>query len=186
MYQVQFHFSPEWEGLSKTACFRSGPEIISVLLDSGGRCTVPWEVTDPGDSGKRLLIGVYGSRGGSVILPTVWADCGVIREGACCGTGSRPPAPGQYEQLLDAVAGRADGMAYDGEMLSLTAGSRVLSSVKIRGEPEDGTDHRSLTYREAEEQHPITAITGLERELSRRVNTDDALSVVEIIKIMEE
>lgn len=48
------------------------------------------------------------------------------------------------------------------------------------------SDHRELEYRDAEGQHPIGAITGLGSELSKRVKEDDAMSVVDIIKIMEE
>ena len=54
-YRVQFEFSPDWDGLTRTACFRSGGQTISVLLDETGRCVIPWEVTRPGDSGKRLV-----------------------------------------------------------------------------------------------------------------------------------
>ena len=53
--------------------------------------------------------------------------------------------------------------------------------------PGGGTlDHRELEYRDAEGQHPIGAITGLDSELSKRVKEDDAMSVVDIINIMEE
>lgn len=54
------------------------------------------------------------------------------------------------------------------------------------GEAGGTSDHRELTNRDAAEQHPISSITHLEGELSRRLTEDSALSVVEIIKIMEE
>ena len=51
VYRVHFDFSPDWEGMMKTACFRSGSQTVSVLLDGTGECTIPWEVTDPDDKG---------------------------------------------------------------------------------------------------------------------------------------
>ena len=60
------------------------------------------------------------------------------------------------------------------------------TGVPAAGSGESGTtDHRALTHREDEDAHPIGAITHLERELAKRVTADDALSVVDIIKIME-
>lgn len=183
VYPVRFKFSPEWEGLSRTACFRSGAQVVSVLLDDSGECTVPWEVIDPGDKGKRLYAGVYGSRGSTVVLPTVWADLGVILEGVGLGANARPPAPDLWEQALES---KGDGLAYDGLNLSLTAGDKPLSTVQIAGGEGGGvSDHRALAHRDAADQHPIAAVAGLERELSRRISSDDALSVIDIIKIME-
>lgn len=52
--------------------------------------------------------------------------------------------------------------------------------------PGSVVDHQTLINRDAADQHPITAITNLERELSKRLNEDGAMSVVDIIKIMEE
>lgn len=54
------------------------------------------------------------------------------------------------------------------------------------GEAGGTSDHRELANRDAEAQHPIGAITGLEMELSKRLTEDSAMSVVDIIKIMEE
>lgn len=53
--------------------------------------------------------------------------------------------------------------------------------------PEGGKpDHRELINRDTEDQHPIGAITGLDDALSKRVKEGDALSVEEIMNIMEE
>lgn len=180
-YRVQFRFSSCWDGLERTAVFRSGSGVEKqMVLDGQGECTVPWEVL--AEPGRRLSAGVYGRRGGEVVLPTMLADLGMIREGA--SPGERPaPSPELWEQELGRKGDRLD-YTPTGE-LGLYAGENLLSSVPVAG---GGgiTDHRRLNYREADEQHPITAITGLERELARRVSEDDALSVVDIIKIMEE
>lgn len=184
IYQVQFEFSPEWDDLTRTACFQSGGQTISALLDETGRCEIPWEVTDPGDSGSHLFVGVYGSNISGVVLPTVWADCGLIQQGVQMGELSRPPTPGPIDVVM---RGKGDTLGYtpDGE-LGLYAGDRLLSAVPIRTDDPGTSDHRELANRDAEEQHPIRAIAGLERELSKRLTEDSAMSVVDIIKIMEE
>lgn len=180
IYMVRFQFTREWAGLEKIACFRSGSQVISVLLDETGECAVPHEVTDPDDKGKHLYVGVYGTNGGAVVLPTVWADLGVIQEGAYCGSNANPPPQAVWAQALARKQDKLTGLP--GQFVGFDAdGSAVASDL-----PEGGTtDHRALTHREDEGAHPIEAITGLGRELSKRVEAGDALSVADIIKIME-
>lgn len=230
VYRVRFEFSDDWQGLTRTAVFKSGSQAVSVLLDETGECAIPWEVTDPDDKGKTLYIGVYGTKGGAVVLPTVWASCGTILEGvSCCGSNARPPAPDLWQQALDRKGDRL-GYTDDGD-LGLYAGDKLLSSVAIeggggeyvpvpgppgpKGDPGDTphiggngnwwigdtdtgvtavggsgggstTDHRELSNREAPEQHPISAIANLTAELSKRLTEDNAMSVIDIIKILED
>ena len=40
-YQVLFEFSPDWDGLERTAVFRSGKKSVSVLLGADGECKIP-------------------------------------------------------------------------------------------------------------------------------------------------
>lgn len=179
---VLFQFSSDWDGLTRTAVFKAGGVSRSILLDESGECLIPWEVLEK--PGVFLLVGVYGERGGEIVLPTVWASLGTILKGAAPGEGGRPPTPELWEQGL---ARKGDRLSYDGLELSLMSGDKPLSTVQIPGGGGEGgvPDHRLLTGREAADQHPITAITGLERELTKRVAEDDALSIVDIIKIME-
>lgn len=44
VYPVRFEFSPDWDGLTRTAVFKAGSESRSVLLDESGACSIPWEV----------------------------------------------------------------------------------------------------------------------------------------------
>ncbi len=105
-YRVKFQFSQDWEGLERVAVFRAGDRSVSVLLDGAGECDVPWEVL--GLPNRRLMAGVYGTSGGTLVLPTVWADCGAILEGVSPGETTRPPTPGPFEQVLAQLAEKQD------------------------------------------------------------------------------
>ena len=107
VYLVRFEFSADWEGLARTAVFKSGGESRSVLLDNSGECAIPWEVLS--SCGQRLSAGVYGTRGGEAVLPTVWADLGSIQEGAKPGQDARPPTPDLWEQRLAAKQDKLQG-----------------------------------------------------------------------------
>lgn len=54
------------------------------------------------------------------------------------------------------------------------------------GQPTCVADHRKLTNRDAEEQHPIQAITNLDKELSARVKTANVITAMDIITMMGE
>ena len=131
-YRVQFEFSPDCDGQTRTACFRSGGQTISVLLDETGRCVIPWEVTRPGDSGKRLFAGVCGSDISGTVLPTIWADCGVIQPGASGESAAKPPTPGPLETVIQS---KADGLSLDGRALRLLSGDRELAAITLPDGP---------------------------------------------------
>lgn len=128
-YQVLFEFSPDWDGLERTAVFRSGKKSVSVLLGADGECKIPWEVLS--FHGQRIYAGVCGTRGGDLVLPTVWADLGAVQEGARPGEPSSPPTPELWEQALE-KKGDALGYTEAGE-LGLYAGETLLSSVPVSG-----------------------------------------------------
>lgn len=124
-YAVQFEFSEDWEGLDKTAVFQAGCVSREALLDPSGACVVPWEVLRV--PGYQLKAGVYGKQGGEVVLPTVWADLGVILEGVPAG-GSPPPSPELWEQEL---ARKGDRMELEGLTLRLLSRKTPLSEVEL-------------------------------------------------------
>ncbi len=111
----QFVFSPDWDGLSRTAVFYAGAMKKSAVLDSDNCCQIPWEVLEI--PLRQLYAGVYGTRDGSIVLPTTWACLGEIQKGAVPGEASEEPTPGAYDQIAgvaqqlleDADAGRFDG-----------------------------------------------------------------------------
>lgn len=167
VYRARFEFSEDWAGLTKTAVFRAGDKSVSVLLDDTGQVVVPWEVL--ATPGKRLEARVHGVQGVEVVLPTVWADLGYILTGAAPGEEARPPTPDLWKQELEK---KADGLALDVLTLKLLSGKKTLSEVELPppGGGEGGTtDHRYLTNRDAENQHPIEAISGLDEIPNKRV-----------------
>lgn len=108
----------------------------------------------------------------------------ILTGGACAIPRAVLKEPGYF--LMAGVCGKL------GEELVMPTVWANLGAIRTgavhEGEiPGGGTlDHRELEYRDAQGQHPIGAITGLDSELSKRVKEDDAMSVVDIINIMEE
>lgn len=98
VYQAQFSFDNAWDGLERTAVFQAGNETISTILDDTGVCIIPWEVLQ--DAKRTLYAGVYGTKDGEIVLPTIWASLGEIKQGVNPGQSTQPPTPSVYEQIL--------------------------------------------------------------------------------------
>lgn len=128
VYQAHFDLSEDWNGLARSAVFRSGAESRTVFLDETNTCSVPWESLEK--PGLTLFCGVCGTQGGHTVLPTVWTSLGVIQEGASLGESAHPPTPELWEQQLGA---KGDGLSYDGLNLSLLSGDKPLSTVQVAG-----------------------------------------------------
>lgn len=99
VYLVEFKFSEEWDDLNKIAVFKAGDIIVDVLLEDDDICFMPWEVMV--DPGVPVRFGVYGTKDGNVVLPTIWATTQTILEGVITGAKANPPSPSLYEQLLN-------------------------------------------------------------------------------------
>lgn len=143
-YPVRFEFSLDWDGLDRTAVFQAGCREQAVAL-SGVACTVPADVLS--EPGYYLMAGVCGRSGETIVLPTVWANLGLIQEGAVSLEDIPPDIPDP---------------------------------------PPSGTiDHRQLSHRDAAEQHPITSISGLKKELERIPEPAEALTNLELEAILK-
>jgi hypothetical protein len=106
--EVSFSFSDDWDGLTRTAVFKAGDVVIQVVLDDDNACNVPWEVL--ATAHVALYVGVYGSSGALMVLPTVWAALGVVRPGTELGEDAKEPTPDVYQQILaDIEAGKLRG-----------------------------------------------------------------------------
>ena len=123
IYLCQFDFGPQWEGLDKTAVFQTKDVKISVVLDETGKCQIPYEVLVK--PFVKVFAGVYGTKNGELIMPTVLLDLGRVEKGVSLGEDAREPSPDVYSQILansnealetaralkeDADAGRFDGV----------------------------------------------------------------------------
>lgn len=124
-YAAEFSFSEDWTGLSRVAVFQAGCTSREALLGPEGACVVPWEVLRV--PRYHLKAGVCGKQGEAVVLPTIWADLGVILEGVPAG-GSPPPTPELWEQELDR---KGDGLGLEGLTLWLMSGKTPLSGVEL-------------------------------------------------------
>lgn len=98
VYLVEFHFSPEWEDLTRVAVFQAGDTVIDVLLDETNLCFIPWEVLS--NPYVRVRLGVYGTRNGDVVLPTIWAKTAPVIEGVITNADRNPPSDSLYSQIL--------------------------------------------------------------------------------------
>lgn len=100
--EAAFHFSPEWDGLGKTAVFEAGGVAKDVIVGDDP-CIVPHECMI---EGAELRVGIYGmSTDGSIVIPTVYAFVGVVKEGADpSGDESYPPTPDVGEQAAAAAS----------------------------------------------------------------------------------
>lgn len=79
---VQFVFSPEWDGLTKTAVFSNGKTTVDVLAANWDGDTVPVPHEVLAVPGRHARVGVYGADKSGVVLPTVWVSLGKVQPGA--------------------------------------------------------------------------------------------------------
>ena len=91
---VRFCFSPQWAALDRTAVFTAGTVSVSCLLGEGNQCFIPWECLTR--AGEYLHVGVYGTRGEKMVLPTVSCLLGPI----CTGTQPEENTPTEATPTL--------------------------------------------------------------------------------------
>lgn len=106
VYQCQFQFDGAWDGLERTAVFQAGDNTVSTLLDGTGICVIPWEVLQ--DARRSLYAGVYGTKDGNIVLPTIWAKLCEIKQGVNPGESTQSPTPSVYEQILGNIGNLED------------------------------------------------------------------------------
>lgn len=111
---VQFVFSPEWDGLTKTAVFSNGKTTVDVLAANwdGDTVLVPHEVLAV--PGRHARVGVYGADKSGVVLPTVWVSLGKVQPGADpSGDASADPALPVWAQLQKQIGDLDDLQTYN-------------------------------------------------------------------------
>ena len=114
---VRFRFSPQWAALDRTAVFTAGTVSVSCLLGEDNQCFIPWECLTR--AGEYLRVGVYGTRGEEVVLPTVSCLLGPI----CTGTQPEENTPTEATPTLvqslltkaEAAVSAADALRTDAD-----------------------------------------------------------------------
>ena len=112
---VRFCFSPQWAALDRTAVFTAGTVSVSCLLGEDNQCFIPWECLTR--AGEYLRVGVYGTRGEEMVLPTVSCLLGPI----CTGTQPEENTPTEATPTLaqslltkaEAAVSEADALRTD-------------------------------------------------------------------------
>ena len=106
---VEFAFTEDWDGLTKTAVFTNGRTTVDVLQPNwqGNTVAIPAEVLTT--AGRYVRVGVYGSNADGVALPTIWAELGKVRPGADpSGDASTDPALPVWAQLQEIIGNLDD------------------------------------------------------------------------------
>ena len=114
---VRFCFSPQWAALDRTAVFTAGTVSVSCLLGEDNQCFIPWECLTR--AGEYLRVGVYGTRGEEMVLPTVSCLLGPI----CTGTQPEENTPTEATPTLvqslltkaEAAVSAADALRTDAD-----------------------------------------------------------------------
>lgn len=147
--EVSFYFSTDWDGLVKTAVFEGSGESVDLLL-TGASCEIPPEALKK--YGGMLRVGVYGvSADGTTVIPTVYADLGIIRRGADPQkdptTNSSLPVWAQ----LQAQIGDLSNLTTEDKTNLVAAINEVAKSGGGSGGGKDGTGIESITYKGEDE-----------------------------------
>ena len=111
---VEFVFSPEWDGLTKTAVFTNGKTTVDVLAANWDEDTVPVPHEVLAVPGRHARVGVYGADESGVVLPTVWVSLGKVQPGADpSGDVSADPSLPVWAQLQKQIGDLDDLKTYN-------------------------------------------------------------------------
>lgn len=111
---VQFVFSPDWDGLTKTAVFSNGKTTVDVLAADWDGDTVPVPHEVLAVPGRHARVGVYGADESGVVLPTVWVSLGKVQPGADpSGDASADPSLPVWAQLQKQIGDLDDLQTYN-------------------------------------------------------------------------
>lgn len=111
---VEFVFSDEWDGLTKTAVFTNGKTTVDVLAANWDGDTVPVPHEVLAVPGRHARVGVYGADESGVVLPTVWVSLGKVQPGADpSGDASADPSLPVWAQLQKQIGNLDDLQTYN-------------------------------------------------------------------------
>ena len=111
---VEFVFSDDWDGLTKTAVFSNGKTTVDVLAANWDGDTVPVPHEVLAVPGRHARVGVYGADESGVVLPTVWVSLGKVQPGADpSGDASADPSLPVWAQLQNQIGDLDDLQTYN-------------------------------------------------------------------------
>lgn len=111
---VEFVFSPDWDGLTKTAVFSNGKATVDVLAANWDGDTVPVPHEVLAVPGRHARVGVYGADESGVVLPTVWVSLGKVQPGADpSGDETADPSLPVWAQLQKQIGDLDDLQTYN-------------------------------------------------------------------------
>ena len=111
---VEFVFSEDWDGLTKTAVFSNGKTTVDVLAANWDGDTVPIPHEVLAVPGRHARVGVYGADESGVVLPTVWVSLGKVQPGADpSGDASADPSMPVWAQLQSQIGDLDDLQTYN-------------------------------------------------------------------------
>lgn len=101
---VEFAFSSDWDGLTKTAVFSNGRATVDVMASGWDGDTVPIPHEILTTAGRTVRVGVYGTNASGVVLPTVWVTLGKVQPAAePSGDPSTDPTLPVWAQLQEII-----------------------------------------------------------------------------------
>lgn len=170
-YSVAFELgTPDWDGLSVTAVFTDGTVSKDVLgIKAGEAVPVPHECM--ATAGRTVSVALYGTDSGGVVLNTNYAR--LFRTGA----GADPAGDTSADPTLPVWA-QIQGQIGDLDELDTEDKSSLVAAINEAAQSGGGgtggtTDHAKLKNRDAANQHPIGAITGLETALAEKYSAEN-------------
>ena len=187
--QVAFRFSPDWNGLEKTAVFSNGTATVNVpeAQWDGALCTVPAEVLR--SAGKTVMAGVYGTNGLHLVLPTVWCVLGRVESAASPGalTASPVPSLAALERRVQSLEAVSD---YAVNVLSITPVDDYRSALTLDASLDDieaASAARSVCLRMFGGVYPLTRlVAGARAEFAGPVYQAEGAFYSELVTVTPE
>ncbi len=164
----------DWAELTITATFNA-PDSSStdMLMDIDGNIAVPTEATAKSGSGRIVFTGV--SNGIQRISCDL--DYFVVAHSGINGTQSGGAAPSWFEQAANRLLPKG---GTSGQVLVKKTDADFETEWKEVEGVSGTTDHSQLINRDIADQHPISAITGLEEALTPLTGTTGTLTPTQV------
>ena len=109
--EAEFSLGTNWQGFdSVRAMWKFGSDVYATVLDSNGKCIVPWEVLTKRGELKVNLVGSIAEDGELTDRLTTFPIVALIisKIAQVEGDNSTPPTPSEYEQFVENVKADAD------------------------------------------------------------------------------